>query len=134
LYLIYRIKKDGHTIGNHGFDHLDGFFTSNQKYLDNIQRAVPVTSGTMFRPPFGRLRIGQYREIRKAFKIVFWDLMAYDFDRGFGSEKTLAVLKKMIRPGSVIVLHDSRVSTSLEFLERFILFAAGKGYRFEILR
>ena len=132
--LLERINEEGHTIGNHGFNHLNGYFTPKQKYLDNIHKAAPVTSRSLFRPPYGRLRISQYKEIRKAFKIVFWDLMAYDFDRRFGSEKTLAVLKKMIRPGSVIVLHDSPRSTVPEFLEQFIEFATGEGYRFEILR
>jgi peptidoglycan/xylan/chitin deacetylase (PgdA/CDA1 family) len=132
--LIKRIREEGHAIGNHGFNHLDGFFTPKQKYLDNIQKAVPFTSGTLFRPPYGRLRISQYKEIRKAYKIVFWDLMAYDFDSRLGSEKTLAVLKKKIRPGSVIVLHDSHGSAVPEFLEQFIEFSEGSGYRFEILR
>lgn len=129
--LMERIKHEGHVIGNHGFDHLDGVFTTKRNYLDNIQKAAPVTSGKLFRPPYGRLKINQYREIRKTFKIVFWDLMAYDFDRRFGSEKTLTVLKKMIRPGCIIVLHDSPESTVPDFLEEFILFAAGQGYRFE---
>jgi peptidoglycan/xylan/chitin deacetylase (PgdA/CDA1 family) len=132
--LVEKIREEEHIIGNHGFNHLNGFCTGKEKYLNDINKAVPFTSGNLFRPPFGRLRINQYREIKKAFKIVFWDVMPYDFDSRFGSARTLSVLKKQIRPGSVIVLHDSPGSTNPEFLEQFIVFAKGQGYRFETVK
>lgn len=131
--LIRSIREEGHVIGNHGFNHISGFWKSKQEYLDDINRAVPFTSGSLFRPPYGRMRINQYLEIRKRFKIVFWDLMPYDFDSNYGSIKTLSVLKKKIRTGSIIVLHDSPRSTNAEFLEQFIAFAKEHGYRFGII-
>jgi len=36
----------------------------------------------------------------------------------------------MVRPGSVVVLHDSPGSSSNDFLEEFIVFSIEKGYRF----
>ena len=130
--LVNKIKSDGHIIGNHGYNHLNGLFTSKQKYLSDIKSAAESTSGNIFRPPYGRLRINQYREIKKSYRIIMWDIMPYDFDRKFGSERSLSVLKKMVRPGSVIVLHDTRGSTVLEFLEDFILFATSVGYGFRL--
>jgi len=130
--LINKIKSEGHIVGNHGYSHIDGLFTSTQKFLIDIKKAAPYTSESILRPPYGRLRVNQYRELKKTFRIIMWDLMPYDFDRKFGSERSLSLLKKMVRPGSVIVLHDSPRSTVLEFLEAFILFAIGEGYRFDI--
>jgi peptidoglycan/xylan/chitin deacetylase (PgdA/CDA1 family) len=130
--LINKIKSDGHLIGNHGYNHLNGLLTAKQKYLSDIKLAEEFTSGTLFRPPYGRLRVSQYNALIKTYRIIMWDIMPYDFDRRFGSEKSLAVLKKMIRPGSVIVLHDKPESNVQEFLDAFILFAIGKGYRFDI--
>jgi peptidoglycan-N-acetylglucosamine deacetylase len=130
--LMNRIKSEGHIIGNHGFSHFNGFFTSERKYLTDIKKAAEFTSDTLFRPPYGRLKMNQYLSIKSSFKIIMWDIMPYDFDRGFGSERSLSVLKRKIRPGSIIVLHDNSESTLLEFLNTFIEFAFVSGYRFEI--
>lgn len=130
--LVNRIKSEGHIIGNHGFNHLNGFLTSKRKYLTDIKKAAEITSSTLFRPPYGRLKLNQYMSIKSSFKIIMWDIMPYDFDRGFGSERSLSVLKRKIRPGSIVVLHDNSESNLLEFLNTFIEFALGSGYRFDI--
>ena len=59
--------------------------------------------------------------------------MAYDFDVTFGGEKCLSMLKRKIRPGSIIVLHDKVSSCANEILEKFIMFAQSEGFRFELL-
>ncbi len=119
-------------IGNHGYDHLRGIFTSNKRYLNDIRKAAGYTSEDLFRPPYGMLSLSQYREIIKSYRIVLWDIMPFDFDRKFGGERSLSVLKKLLRPGSVIVLHDTERSTAPEFLEDFILFATAEGYCFRL--
>ncbi len=129
--LMNQIKSRGHLTGNHGFSHLNGWKTSLKKYIADITTAAQFTSVKIFRPPYGRLRIAQYIKLRKEYKIVFWDIMPYDFDIKFGSENSLRVLKKKIRSGSIIVLHDNHKFMNIEFIEEFILFASGKGYRFD---
>ena len=131
--LVNKIKLGGHLIGNHGYNHRDGLFTSKHKYLNDIKLAAGSTSDGIFRPPYGRLRINQYREIKKSYRIIMWDIMPYDFDRKFGGERSLSALKKMVRPGSVIVLHNTLQSSVLDFLEAFIVFAKNKGYRFDVV-
>jgi peptidoglycan-N-acetylglucosamine deacetylase len=130
--LVNRIKSEGHIVGNHGYSHLNGLLTSKKKYLFDIKKAAEFTSDTLFRPPYGHLKIIQYQSIKRFFKIIMWDIMPYDFDRGFGSDRSLSILKKKIRPGAIIVLHDSSKSTVLEFLDTFIEFANGSGYKFDI--
>ena len=56
--------------------------------------------------------------------------MPYDFDPEFGGERSLGILKRKIRPGSIIVLHDKPGSSANAILPEFIDFALGKGYRF----
>jgi hypothetical protein len=46
-------------------------------------------------------------------KIVFWDIMPYDFDRAL-CRASYAILMRRIRPGSVIVLHDKPSSSALQ--------------------
>ncbi|MCJ7446607.1 MAG: polysaccharide deacetylase family protein [Bacteroidales bacterium] len=130
--LVDSIKSKGHIIGNHGYDHLNGFFTSAAKYSSDVNYASGFTSGRLFRPPYGRLRFKQYRLLKKTYRIVLWDVMPYDFDNRFGREKALKLLKKKIRPGSIIVLHDNPGSTVMDFLNDFILFTLGEKYRFTL--
>ena len=123
----------GHLLGNHGFHHLSGWETPSEKYISDVSDAAKFTSPDYFRPPYGRLRFCQYRLLKKKYKIVFWDLMPYDFDLTFGSGRVLRTLKRKIRPGSIIVLHDTSNSLAGEILEEFIEFALKEGYRFGLL-
>jgi peptidoglycan/xylan/chitin deacetylase (PgdA/CDA1 family) len=130
--LIKKIKSEGHIVGNHGYNHLNGLLTSKQKYLTDVRKGSEYTSEKLFRPPFGKLTFPQYLELKKSYRIIFWDIMPFDFDRRFGSDRSLSILKKLVRPGSVIVLHDTESSTLLEFLEDFILFTVAEGYGFRL--
>lgn len=128
--LVERIISAGHVIGNHGYAHLDGWRSSLKSYIDDVIKADDFTSTEWFRPPYGRLRLGQYSRLKEQYKIIFWDIMPYDFDSRLGNKKYLQILKKRIRPGSIIVLHDKHKS-SHEFIEEFILFAENEGFRFD---
>lgn len=128
--LMKMIVSKGHLTGNHGFSHQDGWRIKVKYYLDDVKRASELTSSLIFRPPYGRLTMKQDKTLAKSYRIVFWDLMPYDFDPGFGSIRSLNILKRKIRPGTVIVLHDTPASSVLSFLDDFIDHASGKGYRF----
>jgi peptidoglycan/xylan/chitin deacetylase (PgdA/CDA1 family) len=130
--LIKTIKSGGHNLGNHGYYHLNGWVTSTSKYLADVADAAPSTSYELFRPPYGRIGISQYLALKKSYKIVFWDLMPYDFDSSFSRENCLRILKSKIRNGSVIVLHDTPHSYANTILEEFLYFSLNEGYRFEI--
>ena len=77
------------------------------------------------------MKIDQYRKLKEKYKIVLWDIMPYDFDKNFGSEKSLEILKKKIRPGSIIVLHDTPASSANKIIGEFITYALSSGYRFD---
>jgi len=128
--LISLIKSKGHSIGNHGYHHLDGWKTVNRVYLRNFSISSDYTSKTLLRPPYGRIRPFQCRELAEKYRIVFWDLMPYDFDRKMTGAKVLDILKKKIRPGSIIVLHDTVCSSVLSFLDEFVDYALTTGYKF----
>ena len=130
--LISLIRSKGHIIGNHGYRHLNGYITNTQVYTRNISKAAKYTSENLMRPPYGRIRPSQYRELSKNYRVVFWDLMPYDFDEQLTGEKVLKILRKRIRPGSVIVLHDKKSSSVLSFLDEFIKYAEDEGYKFVI--
>jgi peptidoglycan-N-acetylglucosamine deacetylase len=129
---INHIKSAGHLIGNHGYNHLNGWITPDEYYYSDTYTAAGFTSDKFFRPPYGRIKIRQFKKLNEIYRIFFWDLMPYDFDNSFGAENSLRILKTKIRPGSVIVLHDRSTSCANEILEVFILFALEQGYSFEL--
>ncbi|HPB12883.1 MAG: polysaccharide deacetylase family protein [Bacteroidales bacterium] len=128
--LVSRIRSEGHITGNHGYRHLDGWKTNTQVYVRNFEKGTHFTSGLLLRPPHGRIRPRQYRQLARTYRVVLWDLMPWDFDSRLEAAKVLEILKRKIRPGSVIVLHDKASSSVLSFLDEFISHALLEGYNF----
>lgn len=128
--LFQSILSSGHLAGNHGYSHLNGWKTSLKEYTDDIEKASHFIPGVFFRPPYGKIRLCQYLKLRKRFKIIFWDIMPYDFDKSFCPEKSLKILDKKIRPGSVITFHDSPESSAKLMLSRFIEMSETRAFRF----
>ena len=128
--LFQRIISSGHLAGNHGYSHLNGWKTSLKEYTADIEKASQFIPGMFFRPPYGKIRLCQYLKLRKRFKIIFWDILPYDFDKSFYPEKSLEILERKIRPGSVITFHDSSGSSATLILSRFIKMAESRAYRF----
>ncbi|HVS93707.1 MAG TPA: polysaccharide deacetylase family protein [Mucilaginibacter sp.] len=105
-----QVKNDGHTIGNHTFNHLKGWVTKDQVYLDNFLQCDHLVHSNLFRPPYGRIKRSQIRLLRKAkpgLQIVMWDVLSGDFDQKLSPEACLQNVLKHTRPGSIIVFHDS---------------------------
>lgn len=108
--LLARIKREGHAIGHHTWDHPDGWKTGNRAYLENVVRGQKAVGGHMFRPPYGRIGPVQAGKLSNAYRIVLWDVLAGDFRQGAtGVEVADAVLERS-KAGSIVVFHDNRKS------------------------
>lgn len=106
--LFEEIRKQGHTIANHGMHHLDGFKCSTEDYLADASEASKYIHSSLFRPAYGRVKKSQYKALKKqGFQIVFWSLLTYDFDSSFTPEKRLNLIRKKTKSGSILVFHDS---------------------------
>ena len=105
--VVQQIINEGHHIGNHTYNHLNGWTNSSFKYYRNTLKCQPYIQSTLFRPPYGRITRAQHKKLSTRYKIIMWSVLSGDYDRSI-SPKTItsAVLKKTI-PGSVIVFHDS---------------------------
>lgn len=127
------IRQQGHSLGNHTFNHLKGWNTEDAEYLSNIRRCNDVLPTRLFRPPYGRLGRNQARLIRdEGYTIVMWSLLSCDYDPALNPGQSLQKLIRHARPGSIIVFHDSeKARKNLEFiLPRFLETMTGKGYTF----
>jgi peptidoglycan/xylan/chitin deacetylase (PgdA/CDA1 family) len=105
---IYKqILDGGHAVGNHTYSHLKGLKTSGTEYINDIRLASQNIDSHLFRPPYGRFKHAQSREIRKDYNIVMWDILSQDYDPAISPQKCLVNVEANIRPGSIIVFHDS---------------------------
>ncbi len=161
--LYRRIVLEGHGVGNHTYNHLNGWRTGDGMYLKNIEKCskammdfsqelnVPAkkmnassdimnTSSSqkerrLFRPPYGRIRKSQIAGLQEDFSIVMWDVLSYDFDVFVSPEECLRYIKKKLRVGSIIVFHDSlKARKNLEYVLPRVLEGFGeKGFGFKRL-
>jgi len=113
--IFQRILTEGHSVGNHTFNHLNGAKTETLAYIENVERCheainseVKIQNSKLFRPPYGKITSKQAKILQqKGFKIVMWDIISYDYDANVSEEKCLQNVLKNINTGSVIVFHDS---------------------------
>jgi peptidoglycan-N-acetylglucosamine deacetylase len=133
--IFNRIISEGHSVGNHSWSHLNGWQTSDKKYIEDAIRAKSVIPGPLFRPPYGRIKFSQSKELRKYFKIVMWDVLSYDYDNDTSPETCLNNILKYTRNGSLIVFHDSmKALPKLKYaLPESLQKLTDQGYSFGIL-
>jgi peptidoglycan/xylan/chitin deacetylase (PgdA/CDA1 family) len=131
-----RIKKEGHSVGNHTYNHLNGFRTNNTNYIENIQQAEKLIESNLFRPPYGRLKSSQAKSIiKKGYKIIMWDVLSGDFDTTITPEKCLKNVLNKTTNGSIIVMHDSEKAKDKIFytLPKILNYYQEKGYLFKAI-
>ena len=54
--LFQKVLEEGHLVGNHTFNHLQGLYTSSRNYIRNVEMADELIKSPLFRPPHGILR------------------------------------------------------------------------------
>ncbi len=133
---VYRqVLDDGHSVGNHTFNHWQGLKHENPEYFSNIEKAGMYIDSDLFRPPHGWLKASQYRILKNKFRIIMWDLITCDYDRNLTPEMVFRNVTDFIRPGSIITFHDSiKARPNLtRVLPRAIRWMKEQGYRFEVI-
>lgn len=136
--IFERVLKEGHSVGNHTFNHLNGWQTGNLDYLRNTLRADEVIGQylktNLFRPPYGRIRRKQRQQLRHK-QIVMWDVLSGDFSQKLKPVEVLKNTMKHTRPGSIVVFHDNpKAELNLRFaLPAYLKHFVQRGYSFKAL-
>lgn len=136
-----KIIADGHQIGNHTHNHLQGWKTTPDSYLKNVFKATETLEKLaihtlLFRPPYGKITLSQVKKLRKkGYKIVMWDVLSEDYNSAINSEKCLQNILKHAQKGSIVVFHDSVKAAShlKEVLPKVLKYYREKGYEFKTL-
>lgn len=144
--IFQKIISEGHEIGNHTYNHLDGWKTRNEEYLLNtlkarktIQRNLPrgiSCENPFFRPPYGKMTGLQAKQLQeRGFKIVMWSVLSMDYYSHISEGRILKNVLPNVKPGSIIVFHDSlKAQPNLTaVLPKVLEHLSGKGYIFRTL-
>jgi peptidoglycan/xylan/chitin deacetylase (PgdA/CDA1 family) len=131
------VVKEGHSIGNHTFNHLNGWKTNTQDYIENaklFEKEYYKRSNEncqLFRPPYGKIKPSQSKILRKmGYKIIMWDVLSVDFDIKITPKQCLENVLQNVKSGSIIVFHDSvKAFANLEYaLPKTLEFLQQKGF------
>lgn len=105
--LYERIVAEGHQVGNHTHNHIQGLFKSVHDYSYNVEKANAYIHSRYFRPPHGWMRPGLYAWLSRRYKVVMWDVVTRDYSRLLTADDVVANVKRYVRNGSIITFHDS---------------------------
>lgn len=119
--ILKAILSEGHSVGNHTFNHLNGWKTNTKDYIMNTEEGQQIINlevstinnpqspiSNLFRPPFGKITSKQSKILQdKGYKIIMWDVLSADFDTSISKEKCLQNVIRNIQAGSIVVFHDS---------------------------
>jgi peptidoglycan/xylan/chitin deacetylase (PgdA/CDA1 family) len=128
---LMKILNQGHNIGNHTYNHLNGWKTNKEVYIKDVMKAAELIDSKLFRPPYGRISRNQVQHLNKLYNIIMWDVLSSDFDVSLSPQQCLAYVVKNTKPGSVVVFHDSeKAFPRLEYvLPKALQHFTSKGWR-----
>ena len=141
--IFFKVVADGHSIGNHTFNHLNGWKTSTEEYLENSNRCetaiykLKIVNSKLFRPPYGKIKTSQAKKLRQqGYKIIMWDVLSADYDTSISAEKCLENVLNNVTEGSIIVFHDSiKAFPNLEYtLPKALKTLCERGFVFEAIK
>ena len=147
--IFQKVVNQQHTIGNHTFNHVRGWDSGDEFYLDNFRKCETiiveqclksaVENGAIknrkFRPPFGRIKRSQAKEILKTHDIVMWDVLTGDYDQSLSKERVLSKALQHTEQGSIVLFHDSIKASKnmMHALPKFLEYFSEQGYIFKSL-
>jgi len=140
-----RVASEGHEIGNHTYDHHVLIYYKTEELEREIldaQAAIYKVTGITtkyFRPPKAWLTASEKKAIKKmGYETILWSLNSKDWVTFHDKQITSYILRN-IRPGDIILFHDSggvfypeggNRKQTVKTISRLVNKLREKGYRF----
>lgn len=138
-----RIINEGHSVGNHTFNHNKGWKTKTKDYIDSVNKTENIINSltdshgrtALLRPPYGKIKSSQIRKLKRHYKLVAWTVISYDWDKSLSPEECFNNVIRNAANGSIIVFHDSEkaVNNMIPTLKKILRYYSEKGFIFESL-
>ena len=141
--LIKRMHEEGHTVGNHTYNHPDMSKISTkeafEKELKDVEDAYREITGEemtrYYRPPQGKYSTENLQMAKDmGYHTFFWSLAYVDWyqDKQPSREEAFDKLLGRIHPGAIVLLHSTS-STNGEILDELLGKWEEMGYTFQSL-
>ena len=129
--IYQRVIDEGHQVGNHSFNHVNGWKNTSSTYVHDVKQCAELVESKLFRPPYGKISPTQIKALKKDFKIIMWSVLSKDFHPGTSKEKSLKITLKQLKKGDIIILHDSvKAEENMKYvLEKLLIYAQEKGWK-----
>lgn len=130
--ILLQMRKDGHLIGNHTWDHvqLDKIPAEKARLeIEKTNNKIYEASGiypSYVRPPFGAWI--KDMELSVTMLPVFWDVDTLDW-QSKNIDSILSIAQKQVHDGSIILMHDG-YQTSVDAALKIADLFTEKGYVF----
>lgn len=134
--IFQRIIDEGHAVGNHSYSHLKGWETPTGQYVQDVDLANDLLNTNLFRPPYGRIKKSQSRQLRQRYKIIMWNVLSMDYSRWVTPKRCANIVLNNLGPGAIIVFHDSvKAEANMRYaLVRVIEEARRRGLEFGLIQ
>ncbi len=137
------LKKEGHSIGIHTYNHENGWKTSTNDYVKSFEDARQLINSNLFRPPHGKMKRSQLKALQtpnsklytlnSKLKIIAWTVIAYDWDHTLSSEDVYQNVIRNADDGAIVAFHDSVKANvnMISALPRVLEYYSQKGFVFK---
>lgn len=105
--LFRQLVAAGHSIGNHTYNHKNGWKHTTSDFLHDVSTFEEVYTSKLFRPPYGRMKSSQIKIIKRDYNIIMWSILSQDYDESISPEVCAELACGNWEKGSIIVFHDS---------------------------
>lgn len=138
--LVKRIVKEGHTVGNHSYNHQlftrlsdDAFREQVQKTQQSLNRLAGYAP-KLLRPPYGEISESQLLwAAEHGLLVVNWNIDSLDWKQ-LNQAQILSNVMNSIKPGSIVLQHSGGgprqdLSGTVKALPQIIETLRSQGYR-----
>lgn len=137
--LVERMVAEGHTVGNHSYNHPDMITKTKEEFLQQLEKTATVYKNIMgtempkfYRPPEGKFTTENLKWAQEAgYTTVLWSSAYVDWNNNSQPSHDYAFEKIAQRTfdGAVFLLHSTS-KTNAEILDRQLTLWENAGYRF----
>ena len=129
------LLQRGHSVGNHTFNHLNGWKSNPKDYILNVKKCSKSFPSSLFRPPYGKTSYSERKFLKKYYQFVYWTVVSGDFDKTLSPEKCLEKTITSTEKGAIVVFHDSlKAKENLQYvLPAFLSHFSNLGFQFKAI-
>lgn len=130
--IVNEMKEAGHELGNHTWTHADLTKLGAERIVKEIDKTSAIIEEVTgqkveaFRPPYGAVNDSVHN--MTGLPIILWDVDTLDW-KYRDPVRILQVVKKNVKDGSIILMHDIHQSTA-DGLDAVLSYLKNEGYDF----